>query len=511
MREGDVRARRDRRATSAPEDARAPAARLAARGRPRRRRATSCSALLQADDFSHAASSAAPAARTSAGCAARSSTRRRRRPTAGGEPPAAAARGLFDACVAGDPLRAGGRLPRPREGASSSRREGEPPRVALVADGDRRRCTASRTRSSEIRERGVPGLRGRGDRHRPRRRPPPAARSPRSTSPSTPASSVGVPSLPAVVEALAEGRYDLVHLCSPGPAGRRRAALVARVMELPVVGSYHTELAAYAGLRSGDPTLEAGVAARARAPSTASADVVLSPSAASDDVARRLGIARRADRPLGPRRRPRPLRARHRATEALLPGRAQRPLRRPPDARRRASTCSPTRSSRARARDPRLHLVLAGGGPEEARAARAPRRARDVPRLARRRRARRAPTPAPTSSCSPAGPTRSARSSSRRRPAACRSSRSTRAARRRSIEDGVTGLLRPADADALADARARRSRRVRLPRARLGARAAASRSRERTLGARARAPRRRLPRRARRAGDRGAERRVAWL
>jgi glycosyltransferase involved in cell wall biosynthesis len=30
---------------------------------------------------------------------------------------------------------------------------------------------------------------------------------------------LGVPGLPAIVEALAEGRYDLVHLCSPGPAG----------------------------------------------------------------------------------------------------------------------------------------------------------------------------------------------------------------------------------------------------------------------------------------------------
>ena len=38
---------------------------------------------------------------------------------------------------------------------------------------------------------------------------------------------------------------------------------------------------------------------------------------------------------------------------------------------------------------PALQLVLAGGGPEEARAARAPRRRRDVPRLARGRRARR--------------------------------------------------------------------------------------------------------------------------
>ena len=30
---------------------------------------------------------------------------------------------------------------------------------------------------------------------------------------------IGVPSLPAIVDAVAEGRYDLVHVCSPGPAG----------------------------------------------------------------------------------------------------------------------------------------------------------------------------------------------------------------------------------------------------------------------------------------------------
>ena len=63
---------------------------------------------------------------------------------------------------------------------------------------------------------------------------------------------VGVPSLPTIVEALAEGRYDLVHLCTPGPAGIA-ALLTARVMDLPVLGSYHTELAAYAGLRCGRP------------------------------------------------------------------------------------------------------------------------------------------------------------------------------------------------------------------------------------------------------------------
>ena len=67
---------------------------------------------------------------------------------------------------------------------------------------------------------------------------------------------IGVPSVPAIVDALAEGRYDLVHLVSPGPAGVG-AWLLARVMEVPMVGSYHTELAAYAGLRSGQAQLEA--------------------------------------------------------------------------------------------------------------------------------------------------------------------------------------------------------------------------------------------------------------
>src|SRR4029077_17784528 len=46
---------------------------------------------------------------------------------------------------------------------------------------------------------------------------------------------VGVPSLPAIVETRAEGRYDLVHLCSPGPAGIG-AWLLARVLDLPVIG-----------------------------------------------------------------------------------------------------------------------------------------------------------------------------------------------------------------------------------------------------------------------------------
>ena len=60
---------------------------------------------------------------------------------------------------------------------------------------------------------------------------------------------IGVPSLPAVVEALAEGRYGLVHVTArPGrpawPPRRWRSML-----GLPLAGSYHTELV---GLR-GDP------------------------------------------------------------------------------------------------------------------------------------------------------------------------------------------------------------------------------------------------------------------
>ena len=56
-----------------------------------------------------------------------------------------------------DPLRARGRLPRPREGASSCTHEGEPLRVALVADAVGAMHGVTHT-LDEIRERGVPGF-----------------------------------------------------------------------------------------------------------------------------------------------------------------------------------------------------------------------------------------------------------------------------------------------------------------------------------------------------------------
>jgi glycosyltransferase involved in cell wall biosynthesis len=172
---------------------------------------------------------------------------------------------------------------------------------------------------------------------------------------------VGVPSLPAIVEALAEGRYDLVHLCSPGPSGAA-AAVIARVMGIPVLGSYHTELAAYAGLRSQDASLEVAVRIAIGA-FYGQCRRVLSPSAASDEVLRAMGIPRerigRWDRGVdlsrfSPQRR----------DANLLPGEIT-VLYAGRLTREKGADLLADAFLAARERDPRLHLALAGGGPEE--------------------------------------------------------------------------------------------------------------------------------------------------
>jgi glycosyltransferase involved in cell wall biosynthesis len=170
-----------------------------------------------------------------------------------------------------------------------------------------------------------------------------------------------VPSLPATVEALAEGRYDLVHLCSPGPAGVA-AALIARIMELPLVGSYHTELGVYAGLRSGDTRLRAGMD-MALAAFYGLCSVVLSPSEAADESLRALGVEAerigRWDRGVDTSRFDPALRDRRGLPgelSVLYAGRLTR---------EKGADLLADAFLRARARDPRLHLVLAGGGPEE--------------------------------------------------------------------------------------------------------------------------------------------------
>jgi glycosyltransferase involved in cell wall biosynthesis len=172
---------------------------------------------------------------------------------------------------------------------------------------------------------------------------------------------VGVPSLPAIVDALAEGRYDLVHLCSPGPSGAA-AGIIARLMGVPVLGSYHTELAAYAGLRSSDPSLE--IAARvAIAAFYGQCRRVLSPSPTSDEVLRAMGIAGerigRWDRGVdlgrfSPARR----------VEGLLPGEIT-VLYAGRLTREKGADLLADAFLAARERDPRLHLALAGGGPEQ--------------------------------------------------------------------------------------------------------------------------------------------------
>ena len=236
---------------------------------------------------------------------------------------------------------------------------------------------------------------------------------------------LGVPGLPDLAETLAEGRYDLVHVTAPGPAGVA-ASLLSRVSGTPLIASYHTELAAYAGLRSGDGGLEA-VSRAALGAFYAAPSRVLSPSPAADRsllalgadaAASAAGSAASTSRASPPRR------------PTATPSRAdQGPLRGPADPRegRRPARRELPRAHRA---EPRLHLLLAGGGPEEAEL-RARLGERATSSAGSRARISPGPTRAPTSSSSARAPTPTARSCSRPAPAACPSSPSPRAARRR--------------------------------------------------------------------------------
>jgi glycosyltransferase involved in cell wall biosynthesis/predicted metal-dependent phosphoesterase TrpH len=274
---------------------------------------------------------------------------------------AAGATQLFDACVAAIPYAPAAAFLGKEKSKLAGGRDGigEPRRVALVADGVGGMHGVTHT-LQELRHRGVPGFEVEvvsTDAIADRRLGAVAD----VEIPFYAGLEVGVPSLPTIVEALAEGRYDLVHLCTPGPAGIA-ALLTARVMDLPVLGSYHTELAAYAGLRSADPALEA-VAQGAMSMFYSQCSVVLSPSEASDAVLGTLGIA--ADR-VG------------RWDRGVDIARFS-PDRRVPDAfgdginvlyagrltREKGADLLADAFLAARERDPRLHLVLAGGGPEE--------------------------------------------------------------------------------------------------------------------------------------------------
>jgi predicted metal-dependent phosphoesterase TrpH len=214
-----------------------------------------------------------------------------------------AAEGLFEACTAAIPYAPAaaflaneqaklaaipdglGRRPGART-RGERLAEGERPRVAIIAEGIGSTHGVTRT-IEEIRARGVPGfeIEVLGTDPEVDRRLAAVAE---IEVPFYPGLAIGVPSLPMVVQTLADGCYDAIHVCSPGPAGIT-AALLARALGLPLLGSYHTELTAYAGLRSGQ---ERVAEAMALAVSTFynACDVVLSPSAASDQALRAIGM-----------------------------------------------------------------------------------------------------------------------------------------------------------------------------------------------------------------------------
>jgi len=192
---------------------------------------------------------------------------------------------LFDACLPAIPYAPSAAF-LARERAKLETRESEPPRIALVADGISTMHGVTRT-IEEIRERGVDGFEIEviGTDPNVDRRLPAVAD---IEIPHYAEMEIGVPSLPAAVDVIANGRYDVIHVCSPGPSAIA-AILVARAMEIPLVGSYHTELAMYAGLRSGDAGLEAA-AKLALGAFYGQCRLVLSPSSSADATLNALGI-----------------------------------------------------------------------------------------------------------------------------------------------------------------------------------------------------------------------------
>jgi glycosyltransferase involved in cell wall biosynthesis len=265
---------------------------------------------------------------------------------------------LFDACIPAIPYAAASAF-LGREKAKLARSDGDRPRVALVADGIGSMHGVTHT-IQQIRAHGVRGFDVEviGTDADVDRRLSAVAE---IDIPFYPGLEIGVPTVPAIVDALAEGRYDIVHVCSPGPAGIG-AWLIARVLELPRVGSYHTELAAYAALRTGRPELEA-LANMGLSMFYGACDVVLSPSRASDERLNQLGISdqriRRWDRGVDLKR----FDPAHRDGDSL-PGEIT-VLYAGRLSKEKGLDLLADAFLEAHRRDPRLHLALAGGGPEE--------------------------------------------------------------------------------------------------------------------------------------------------
>ncbi len=220
-----------------------------------------------------------------------------------------AAEGLFESCIAAIPYApataflAGERAKLDgRSAAMTARRRGS--RSSPTASA---RCTASPARSRRSASGGCPAIEIEvvGTDPEVDRRLPAVAE---IDVPFYPGLRIGVPSLPAAVQTLDRRLFDAIHVCSPGPVGMA-GVLLARALGLPLIGSYHTELTAYAELRSGRPQVAQAMAMAVGAFYSA-CDVVLSPSPASDLALTRDRDARRAGHALGPGRGHRALRPR---------------------------------------------------------------------------------------------------------------------------------------------------------------------------------------------------------
>jgi glycosyltransferase involved in cell wall biosynthesis/predicted metal-dependent phosphoesterase TrpH len=271
-----------------------------------------------------------------------------------------AAHGLFDSCIAAIPYAPATAFVANEKAKLDPRlSDGEIPRVAILADGIG--STHGVTRAiEEIRSRGVPGfdIEVVGTDASVDRRLSAVAE---FEVPHYPGLRIGVPSLSAAVQTLAEGTFDLIHVCSPGPAGVA-GVLASRGLGVPLLGSYHTELIAYAGLRSGEQlladTMALGVSAFYGA-----CDLVLSPSPASDTALERIGVGAgkvaRWDRGVDTARFDPGLRGEMALPDAinvLYAGRVTR---------EKGADLLADAFLTARERNPRLRLLLAGGGPEQ--------------------------------------------------------------------------------------------------------------------------------------------------
>jgi glycosyltransferase involved in cell wall biosynthesis/predicted metal-dependent phosphoesterase TrpH len=312
-------------------------------------------------------------------------------------PVAAAASGIFQSCIAAIPYApATAFLATERRKLDARGDDGEPARVAIVADGIGSTHGVTRT-IEEIRSRGVPGYEIEvvaTDPHVDRR----LSAVTELDVPFYPGLRIGVPSLTAAVQTLSEGAFDAIHVCSPGPAGIA-GALLAKALGLPLIGSYHTELTAYAQLRSERPEIAGAMAMTVGAFYNA-CDLVLSPSLASDQALARIGLPARKivrwDRGVDSSRFDPALR-RETVRDSWM-GSLARSAR---ESASRALVARPALDSAldsaldpylfvlyagrittekgidllvdsflaARRRDPRLHLVLAGDGPERERLA----------------------------------------------------------------------------------------------------------------------------------------------